>query len=130
MSMNIVYPSAAEYWLSHPLKGNIDEFSKPIHVMVPDVTSRKKKKDFVYHVQPKNLSERSFTKINPILSVCSPELCFLEAALSIKSLPKLAGAQVHSSVILSQSDANTFKKLGMMLTCDPQYQTKKLFHQK
>ena len=49
---------------------------------------------------------------------------------AIKSLPKLAGSQVHSSVILAQNDANTFKKLGMMLTCDPQYQTKKLFHAK
>ena len=50
--------------------------------------------------------------------------------MAIKKLPLLKGAQVHSSVILSQVDANTFKKLGMMLTCEPQYQTKKLFHAK
>ena len=49
---------------------------------------------------------------------------------AIKSLPQLKGAQVHSTVILSQDDANTFKKLGMDLTCEPNYQTKKLFHAK
>ena len=52
------------------------------------------------------------------------------AAKAIQSLPLLKGSQAHSSVILSQNDANTFKKLGMMLTCEPNYQTKKLFHAK
>ncbi len=50
------------------------------------------------------------------------------AAKAISSLPLLKGAQAHSSVILSQDDQNTFKKLGIMLTCEPSYQTKKLFH--
>ena len=37
-------------------------------------------------------------------------------------------AEVHSSVILSQVDAATFRKLGVNLSCEPKYQTKKLFH--
>ena len=41
---------------------------------------------------------------------------------------ELAGLEVHSSVILSQVDVGVFKKLGMNLTCEPRYQTKKLFH--
>lgn len=49
---------------------------------------------------------------------------------AIKSLPLLNGTQAHSTVILSQDDANTLKKLGIMLTCEPNYQTKKLFHAK
>ena len=43
-------------------------------------------------------------------------------------LPLLKGCEVHSTVILTEADAGTFRKLGMNLTCDPQYQTKKLFH--
>ena len=50
------------------------------------------------------------------------------AEMAINSLPKLKGSQAHSTVILSQNDSNTFKKLGIMLTCEPKYQTKKLFH--
>jgi Uncharacterized protein conserved in bacteria len=43
-------------------------------------------------------------------------------------LPRLAGLEVHSSVILSQVDVGVFKKLGVNLTCEPKYQSKKLFH--
>ncbi|MBR0474451.1 MAG: DUF1846 domain-containing protein [Erysipelotrichaceae bacterium] len=50
------------------------------------------------------------------------------AGKAIDGLPLLKGSQAHSSVILSQDDQNTFKKLGVMLTCEPAYQTKKLFH--
>ena len=51
-----------------------------------------------------------------------------EAKQAYAQLPKLAGIEVHSSVILSQVDVGVFKKLGMNLTCEPRYQTKKLFH--
>ena len=43
-------------------------------------------------------------------------------------LSKLKGAQAHSSVILSEVDMNVFRKLGIHLTCEPVYQTKKLYH--
>ena len=39
--------------------------------------------------------------------------------LAIDQLPRLAGAQVHSTVILSEVDRKTFNKLGVGLTCDP-----------
>ena len=52
------------------------------------------------------------------------------ADMAIKALPKLRGSQAHSTVILSQNDSKTFKKLGIMLTCEAKYQTKKLFHAK
>ena len=50
------------------------------------------------------------------------------AALALEQLPKLRGTEVHSSVILSHVDENVFKKLGVNLTCEPQYQTKRLYH--
>ena len=39
--------------------------------------------------------------------------------LALEQLPKLAGAQVHSTVILSEVDRKTFNKLGIGLTCEP-----------
>ena len=50
------------------------------------------------------------------------------AAQALAALPELRDSEVHSTVILSQVDTNTFRKLGMNLTCEPKYQTKKLFH--
>ncbi|MBR2615091.1 MAG: DUF1846 domain-containing protein [Clostridia bacterium] len=50
------------------------------------------------------------------------------AKLAFEQLPLLKGCEVHSTVILTEVDAGTFRKLGMNLTCDPEYQTKKLFH--
>lgn len=50
------------------------------------------------------------------------------AELAMKQLSALRGCEAHSSVILSQVDVNIFKKLGMNLTYEPQYQTKKLYH--
>jgi len=50
------------------------------------------------------------------------------AKRAIDALPLLKGCEVHSTVILTEVDAGIFRKLGMHLTCDPEYQTKKLFH--
>lgn len=50
------------------------------------------------------------------------------AALAMQQLPKLRGCQAHSTVILSRVDDNVFQKLGVNITCEPKYQTKKLYH--
>ena len=44
------------------------------------------------------------------------------------ALGGLRYAEVHSTVILSQIDVATFRKLGVNLSCEPKYQTKKLYH--
>ena len=51
-----------------------------------------------------------------------------KAELAMQQIDKLHGCEVHSSVILSEVDEKTFKKLGVNLTCEPKYQTKKLYH--
>ena len=51
-----------------------------------------------------------------------------DAKKAMDALPLLNGTEVHSSVILSQVDESTFRKLGMHLSCEPKYQTKKLYH--
>jgi uncharacterized protein (UPF0371 family) len=50
------------------------------------------------------------------------------AALAMEQLHKLRGCQAHVSVMLSNVDKNIYKKLGMNLTTEPAYATKKLYH--
>ena len=47
---------------------------------------------------------------------------------ALDALPRLRYAEAHSTVILSQVDYTTWRKLGVNLSCEPKYQTKKLFH--
>ena len=51
-----------------------------------------------------------------------------EAKRAMEALAQLKNAELHSSVILSPVDVATFRKLGINLTCEPVYQTKKLYH--
>lgn len=50
------------------------------------------------------------------------------AAQAIEQLAKLRGCEAHSTVILSHVDENLFHKLGINITSEPQYQSKKLYH--
>jgi uncharacterized protein (UPF0371 family) len=60
------------------------------------------------------------------LSICA--VTDPKAAKALDVLPQLRGCEVHSSVMLSEVDKNVFRKLGVNLTCEPKYQTQKLFH--
>ena len=51
-----------------------------------------------------------------------------DARRAIEAVDRLRHAEFHSTVILSQIDTGTLRKLGMNLSCEPRYQTKKLFH--
>ena len=51
-----------------------------------------------------------------------------KAAQALEQLAALQGCQAHCSVILSPADATTYKRLGLQLTCEPKYQTNKLYH--
>ena len=51
-----------------------------------------------------------------------------KAAEALRALANLKGCQAHCSVILSPADEITYRKLGLQLTCEPQYQTNKLYH--
>ena len=60
------------------------------------------------------------------LSICAATDDTAKAA--VEQLKNLKDSEVHSSVILSQIDMNTFRKLGVNLTCEPHYQNQKLYH--
>ena len=50
------------------------------------------------------------------------------AEVAMRQLDKLRGCEAHSTVILSGVDSSTFRKLGINVTCEPKYQTKKLYN--
>lgn len=58
-----------------------------------------------------------------ITAVQSPK-----AALALSQLPLLKGCEVHASVILSAVDENIFRRLGVNLTSEPKYQSRRLYH--
>jgi len=60
------------------------------------------------------------------LSICA--VTDPTAAKAMQQLEGLRGGEAHSTVILSSVDSGVFKKLGVNLTCEPVYQTKKLYH--
>ena len=53
------------------------------------------------------------------LSICAATDPKAEQAM--EQLYKLRGCEVHSSVLLSQVDERTFKRLGVNLTCEPRF---------
>ena len=50
------------------------------------------------------------------------------AQKALEQLGRLDRCQAHCTVILSPADSETYKKLGLLVTCEPQYQTNKLYH--
>ena len=60
------------------------------------------------------------------LSICAATNPVAKKAL--EQLPNLRGLEAHSSVMLASVDVQTFKKLGVRMTCEPRSQTKKLYH--
>ncbi len=101
--------------------GNIDDETKLIMPEVIEPVQELKVKHLGNHNPRLHLDE-----ILIALSICATT--DKNAELAMKQLHKLKGCEVHSTVILSQVDENTFRKLGINLTSEPKYQTKKLFH--
>ena len=50
------------------------------------------------------------------------------AQKALDQIPNLKGCQVHTSVMLSQVDIQTFKRLGIQLTSEPIYEHKSILH--
>ena len=82
-----------------------------------------------------NLKVKTFGSKNPrlhpnelliALSICAVTDPIAKRAQ--EQLPLLRRCEMHSSVILSENDENTMKKLGIHLTCEPCYESKRLYH--
>ena len=60
------------------------------------------------------------------LSICAATNPTAEIAM--EQLSALKNCEMHSTVILSQVDVNLLRKLGINLTCEPVYQSNRLYH--
>ena len=114
-------PSAA--LLLNALKAFANQ-EKALHLISPHVIEpiQSLKCDYLGNHNPRLHTD----EVLLALSICAATN--ERAAAAMKQIPLLRGCEVHSTVILSPVDNNTFKRLGVNLTCDPQYQTHKLYH--
>ena len=94
-----------------------------IHIIAPEVIEP------VQKLKCKYLSGSQTTlNVNEILIALSISALTSEAASkALKQLPKLAGGDVHSTVMLPSADIEVLKKLGLTVTCEPKYQVKEIY---
>lgn len=60
------------------------------------------------------------------LSICAATNPMAQVAM--EKLDLLKGCQAHSTTILGGNDEQTFRKLGIEITCDPEYPTENLYY--
>ncbi len=60
------------------------------------------------------------------LSICG--VTDPNAQKAIDALGLLRTSEVHSTVLLSEADKDSFRRLGVHLTCEARYETSKLYH--
>jgi len=79
--------------------------------------------DPIQHLKVDHLGHRNpRLHINEVLMALSISAANDPAAeQAMEQLSRLRGCEVHSSVILSEVDEQTFKRLGVNLTCQPRY---------
>ena len=100
--------------------GDIDD---SVHLISPEVIEP------IQHLKVHHLGNMNpRLHIDEVLIALSISAATSEnAKKALAQLEKLKGLEAHSSVILSQVDTMMFKKLGVNLTCEPYYQTNKLY---
>ena len=88
-----------------------------LHLIAPEII------DPIQHLKVDHFGNRNprlhTDEVLIALSICATTDPLAERAM--EQLDKLYGCEVHSSVILSQVDEKTFKRLGVNLTCQPQF---------
>ncbi len=88
-----------------------------VHLISPSVIEP------IQHLKVDHLGNRNprlhTDEILVALSICAATDPVAESAM--EQLEKLRGCEVHSSVMLAQIDEKIFKRLGVNLTCEPNY---------
>ena len=99
---------------------------KPVLLIAPHVITpiQSLKCDYLSNINPRLHSDEVLLALS--ISAATDET----AAHAMAQLPLLKGCQVHSTVIMPSVDANIYRRLGLQVTCDPKYQTRKLYHKK
>ena len=88
-----------------------------LHLLSPLVLEPilRMKRDML-HASPTRMS---VTEMLLAMSICAATNPTVELAMS--KLPELAGCEAHATVMLIDSDETALRKLGLNLTCDPEY---------
>ena len=63
-----------------------------------------------------------------LIALCICAVNDRNAAAALAELGKVRGSELHSTVILSSVDLNTLKELGINVTCEPKFETQKLYN--
>lgn len=118
---DLLGPSAALLLNALKALGGID---KSAHLISPTVIEpiQSLKCDYLGNHNPRLHTD----EVLLALSICAAT--DEAAARAMRQLPLLKGCEAHSTVILSQVDDNVFRRLKVNLTCDPRYQSHKLYH--
>ena len=74
------------------------------------------------------IQRRANDYANQALHKVAGDACGGGPALAKQQLPGLRGSEAHFSVIISEEDLKIFKRLGVRVSCEPKYETKKLYH--
>ena len=88
-----------------------------LHLIAPEVINpiQHLKVDYLGHRNPRLHTNEVLLALS-ISAASDPH-----AEMAMEQLSKLRGCELHSSVILSEVDEQTFKRLGVRLTCEPRY---------
>ncbi len=100
--------------------GNIDD---SVHLISPEVIEP------IQHLKVEHLGNQNprLHTDEVLLALSMSAVTSQHAEKAMDQLSKLRHCEAHSSVILSQTDNVMLKKLGINLTTEPCYQTKKLY---
>lgn len=120
-SSNLMNASAAVILNAIKYLANI---SDEIHLLSPAIVEP------IVNLKTKTLASRtpelSCEEVLTTLSICA--VTNPTAHVVLEKLPLLKGAQAHSTTILSKNDEQTFRELGIDVTCDPEYPSQNLYY--
>lgn len=103
---------------------NLANISDDIHLISPVVLEPIK--SLKINALGSNNTSLNSEEILIALSICAATNPMAQVAL--EKLTKLKGCQAHSTTILSSGDEQIFRKLGIDVTCDPEYPSQNLFY--
>ncbi len=84
----------------------------------------------IINLKTKTLASRNVSlscqEVLTALSICA--VTNPTAQFAMEKLALLKGCQAHSTTILNRDDEQTFRKLGIDVTCDPEYPSQNLYY--
>ncbi len=102
----------------------LEGMEKPLHLISPEVITpiQRLKTDILGGRNPRLHSDECLIALS--ISAATDK----RAEKALLRLSDLRGCEAHSTVILSAVDDEVYRRLGINLTCEPKYQTNKMFH--